>query len=146
MGVFHVFQIVQIVPNRATHHIFKNIVRIMLWLNFLYLTTFSCLVSFTVVSRDLTVSYGKEWVCGRDGSIVWFPYFLIHIRPIDVISNHNKINLLCIYMSKVENKNTRTRCETCLKLKLKNKYARTTLPKGVLLSLLLTLKVFLSWF
>ena len=38
-------------------------------------------------------------------------------------------------MLKVNNKNTRTRYEMCLKLKLKNKYTRTTLPNGVLLSI-----------
>ena len=46
-------------------------------------------------------------------------------------------------MFKVKNKSLRTRYETCLKLKLKNKYTRTTLPNGVLLSLLLTFNVFL---
>ena len=48
-----------------------------------------------------------------------FPYFLIHIRSLDVISSNNKINLLAIYMFKVDRKNNRTRYETCLKLKLK---------------------------
>ena len=46
-------------------------------------------------------------------------------------------------MFKVNNKNTRTRYETCLKLKLKNKYTGTTFSNGVLLSLLLTFNVFL---
>ena len=44
-----------------------------------------------------------------------FPYFLIHVRPFDVISSYSK----GIYMMKVDKKKTRTRCETCLKLKLK---------------------------
>ena len=39
-----------------------------------------------------------------------FPYFLTHIRPLDVISNYKKI-LLGIYMFKVDNRNTRTRYE-----------------------------------
>ena len=51
--------------------------------------------------------------------------------------------LLGIYMFKVNNKNIRTRYETFLKLKLKNKHTRTTLSNGVLLSLLLTFNVFL---
>ena len=42
-----------------------------------------------------------------------------------------------MYMIKVDNKNTRAKCETCLKLKLKNKYTRMTLSNGVRLSLLL---------
>ena len=40
-------------------------------------------------------------------------------------------------MFKVNNKSTGTIYETCLKLKLKNKYSRATLSNGVLLSLLL---------
>ena len=40
-----------------------------------------------------------------------FPYSLTQIMPSDGIS-----------MFKGNNKNIRTRCETCLKLKLKNKY------------------------
>ena len=54
-----------------------------------------------------------------------FIYFLIHIRPFDVISNYSKTNLPDIYMLKVDNKNNRTRCETYLELKLKNKYTIT---------------------
>ena len=52
-------------------------------------------------------------------------------------------NLLGIYKFKVNNKKTKARYETCLKLKLKNKYTKTTLS-CVLLSLLLTLNVFLT--
>ena len=63
-------------------------------------------------------------------------YFLIHIRHLDVISYDSKTNLLGIYMFKVDNKNNITRRKICLKLKPKNKYARTTLSNGVLLSLL----------
>ena len=73
-----------------------------------------------------------------------FPFFLMHIRSFDVISNYKKTNQLVIYMFKVENTNTRTRYETCLKLKLKNKYTITTLSNGVLLSLLLAFNVFLT--
>ena len=62
-----------------------------------------------------------------------FPYSLMHIRPSDEIS-----------MFKGNNKNIRTRYETCLKLKLKNKYTKTTLSNGVLLSLLLSLNVFFT--
>ena len=40
-------------------------------------------------------------------------------------------------MFKIDNKNTRTRYETCLKLKLKNKYSGTALSNDVLLYLLL---------
>ena len=38
-------------------------------------------------------------------------------------------------MLKVNSKNTRTKYEIFLKLKLKNKYTRTTLSNGVLLSI-----------
>ena len=51
--------------------------------------------------------------------------------------------LLGIYMFKGTDENIRTRYETCLKLKLKNKYTKTTLSNSVLLSLLLSLNVFL---
>ena len=57
-----------------------------------------------------------------------------------------KKTLLGILVFKVDNKNTRTRYETCLKLKLQNQFTRTTLSNGVLLSLLLNLNVFLTWF
>ena len=63
-----------------------------------------------------------------------FPYSLMHIRPSDEIS-----------MFKGNNQN-RTRYETRLKLKLKNKYTEATLSNGVLLSLLLSLNVFFSKF
>ena len=55
-----------------------------------------------------------------------FLYFLMHTRPFEGISNYNKTNLLGIYIFKVDNKNTRARYETCLKLKLKNEYIRAT--------------------
>ena len=64
-----------------------------------------------------------------------FPNSLMHIRPSDEIS-----------MFKGNNKNIRTRYETCLKLKFKNKYTETTLSNGVLLSLLLSLNVFFTKF
>ena len=64
-----------------------------------------------------------------------FPYSLMHIRPSDEIS-----------MFKGNNQNIRTRYETRLKLKLKNKYTEATLSNGVLLSLLLSLNVFFSKF
>ena len=73
-----------------------------------------------------------------------FAYILIGIRPFDVISNYNKTNLLGIYMFKVDNKNTRAKYEVCLKLKLKNKYTRTTLSNSVLSSLILTSNVFIN--
>ena len=38
-----------------------------------------------------------------------FPYFLMHVRPLDVISNYNNSSLRGIYRFKVDNKNTRTR-------------------------------------
>ena len=70
----------------------------------------------------------------------------MHIKPFDVISYYNKTNFLGIYMFKVDNKSTRTKYETCLKLKLENKYTRKTLSDGVLLSILLTLNIFLTCF
>ena len=64
-----------------------------------------------------------------------FPYSLMCTRPFDEISNYNKTNLgICLF--KGYNKNIRTRYETCVKLKLKNKNTKTTLSNGVLLSLL----------
>ena len=32
MGVFHVFQIVQMVPNRATHHIVEDVLIVSDWI------------------------------------------------------------------------------------------------------------------
>ena len=64
-----------------------------------------------------------------------FPYLLMQIKPSDGIS-----------MFKGNSKNIRTRCETCPKLKLKNKYTEKTLLNGVLLSLLLSLNVFFTKF
>ena len=52
-----------------------------------------------------------------------------------MISNYNETNLLDMYMLKVDNKNTRLRHETCLKLKLKSKYTRKTLSNGALSSI-----------
>ena len=49
-------------------------------------------------------------------------------------------------MFKADNKNTRIRYEISLKLKVQNKYNRKTLSNGILLSLLLTLTVFITWF
>ena len=66
----------------------------------------------------------------RNGNIAWFFILLIHIRLLDVISNHSNRNLLGFHMFQVGNKNTRARCERCLKLKLKN--TRTTLSNGFL--------------
>ena len=43
---------------------------------------------------------------------------------------------LGIYMFKGDNKSIRTRYETCVKLKLRDKCTKTTLSNGVLLSLL----------
>ena len=42
-----------------------------------------------------------------------FPFFLMHARPFDVITNCSKPNLE-IYMLKVYIKSKRTRHETCL--------------------------------
>ena len=75
-----------------------------------------------------------------------YDFSLMHIRPFDENFNYNKKTLLGVYLFKVNNKNIRTRYETCLKLNLKNKYTRTTLSNGVLLFLLLSLNVFLTWF
>ena len=66
----------------------------------------------------------------------------MYIRPFDF---QLQLNASGILMFKVDNKNTGPRYETCLKLKLKNKYTRTTLSNGsylVLVFLLLTLKMF----
>ena len=62
-------------------------------------------------------------------------------QAFDEISITTRQTLLGIYMFKGNNKNIRTRYETCLKLKLKNKYTETTLSNGVLLSLLLPLNL-----
>ena len=75
-----------------------------------------------------------------------FPYFLIHIRPSDAFPITTRQTLLGIYMFKGNNKNIRTRYETCLKLKLKSKDTEITLSNGVVLSLLLSLSVFFTWF
>ena len=93
----------------------------------------------------LSVSYGKEGVCCRDENIVRSSILFNAYSPFDLISNYNMTNL-GTYMLEVDNRNTRTRCETCLKLKLKNKFTRTTLSNGVLLSLLLILNAFLTCF
>ena len=80
----------------------------MLRFNFLYLTKFSYLASLLYFPCILSVS---------------FPYFLMHIRPFEVISSCNLTNLCGIYLFKVDSKNTGTKCEVCLNLKLKNEYA-----------------------
>ena len=54
-----------------------------------------------------------------------YDFSLMHIRPFDENFNYNKKTLLGVYLFKVNNKNIRTRYETCLKLNLKNKYTRT---------------------
>lgn len=51
----------------------------------------------------------KNEFCGRDESIVRFSYFLIHIRFFDVFPITTTD--LGIYRLKVDNENTRTRCE-----------------------------------
>ena len=60
-----------------------------------------------------------------------FPYSLMHIRPSDEISNHNKTNLAWHLHVEGNNKRIRTRYETCLKLKPKNKYTKITLSNSV---------------
>ena len=72
-----------------------------------------------------------------------FPYSIMHIRPSDEIPITTRQTLAGISMSKGNNKNIRRRYEIRLKLELKNKYTETTLSNGVLLSLLLSLNVFL---
>ena len=86
----------------------------------------------------------------------------MHIRPFNTIFDYNKTNILGIYKFKVGNKNTRNirnmrNTERYLKLKLTvqssnlitlkvgKKFPRATLSNGVLLPLLLTLNVFLTW-
>ena len=66
----------------------------------------------------LSVLYGKKEFALELKTFYDFPYFLMHIRPFYMISNYNKTGF-CIYMFKVDTKNTRTRHEVCLKLKLK---------------------------
>ena len=73
-----------------------------------------------------------------------FSYSLMHIRLLTRFPIKTRQTLLGIYMFKGNNENIRTRYETCLKLKLKNKYTKTTLSNGVLLSLLLSLNVFFT--
>ena len=73
-----------------------------------------------------------------------FSYSLMHIRLLTRFPITTRQALLGIYMFKTNNKNIRTRYETCLKLKLENKYIETTLSNGVLLSLLLSLNVFFT--
>ena len=80
----------------------------------------------------------KKGFARREQNIVWFPIFLMHIRPFDLISIYKKTNLTwSLHVPIRDNKNTRRRYETCLKLKLKNKYTRMTLSDDVLLRLLL---------
>ena len=74
-----------------------------------------------------------------------FSYSLMRIRLLTRFAITTRQTLLGIYLFKGNNKN-RTRLETCLKLELKNKYTETTLSNGVLLSLLLSLNVFLPSF
>ena len=69
--------------------------------------------------------------------MIWFFMLFNAYQVSDKMSNHTGQTLLGIYMFKGNNKNIRTIYETCLKLKLKNKYSETTLSNGVLLSLLL---------
>ena len=73
-----------------------------------------------------------------------FSYSLMRIRLLTRFPITTRQTLLGIYMFKGNNKNIRTRYETCLKLKLKNKYTKITLSNGVLLSLLLSLNVFFT--
>ena len=61
-----------------------------------------------------------------------FSFFLMHIRQFEVIFSPYEADLLGIYMSKVDNKSSRIRYKTYLKLKLKNnKHTRMTLSNGV---------------
>ena len=62
-------------------------------------------------------------------------------QTLDVISDHNKLNLIGIYMFKIYNKTLNKLWKVLI-----YKYIRMSLPKCVLLSLLLTWKVFLTWF
>ena len=73
-----------------------------------------------------------------------FSYSLMHIRLLTRFPITTRQTLFGIYMFKGNNKNIRTRYETCLKLKLKNKYNEITLSNGVVLSLLLSLNVFFT--
>ena len=76
-----------------------------------------------------------------------FPYFFFNAyHAFWRVSIYNMTNLIWDLNVQSDKKNTSTKYETCLKLKLKNKYTITTFSNGVLLSLLLTLNVFLSWF
>ena len=86
----------------------------------------------------LSVWYGQEGVSSKDEKFVWYDFScsLMHIGFWQDVQSH-RTTLLGIYMFKGNNKNIRTIYETCLKLKLKNKYSETTLSNGVLLSLLL---------
>ena len=76
---------------------------------------------FTAVSLDF-VSLGWKKSSLEMETLYDSPYFLMYIRSFEVIFSYNKTNLRDIYSFKVDNENTRTRCENCFKLKLKNKY------------------------
>ena len=111
----------------------------MLQLCLLYLTNFfPSYLSIPGLSR-FGMEY-KEFATEME-TLYDFQYFLMHLRLFDVISNYKQRNLLNIYICKVDNKNTRTRYKTCLKLKIKNKCTRKTSSNGFLLILLLALNV-----
>ena len=58
--------------------------------------------------------------------------FLMHIRLFDVIFDYGKTNLQGIFFVLNRCKNTRTKLETCLKLKPKTKNTRTSLSNNIL--------------
>ena len=100
----------------------------MLRLSFLYqasLLSFPELCQFWMEKKEFTVEiqilYGSS-------------YFLIHERPFHVIPNDNIVKQHGIYVFRVDDRNNRTRCDSYLKLKLKNKYIRMTLPNSLMLS------------
>ena len=85
----------------------------MLTLDFLYMTKLLYLASLQYCSFPEFCHFRMEKKEFAVDMETWFNflYSWIHIKPFDVISNYNKTNLRGIYMFKVYNKNSRTRCK-----------------------------------
>ena len=128
MGVFHVFQIVQMVPNCATHHI-----SFMLYIEASWGAHFCIMSSITSVEKFkkiIQVSFVKTilWCCS------YIPFQMITlggdaelelVDSLDPFSEGIVFRLVAtsfiaclpnIYLFKVNNRSTRKRCEICSKL------------------------------
>ena len=118
MGLFHVFKIAQMVPNFAKHLIQQNrslILRLLI-VN-VRETVFNDLVtrSFRPLNQPEGPVNSTPPVCNTvfQDSLITFFYFLDKVRAQEAnLSRH-------IYLLKVNNRNTRTRCEICSKLTIK---------------------------